>query len=158
MAFTYSPKTDEQIEKEENESRLFEPGIYGFEVIQHHQFGEHYQYTKDTESKKGNDMMQLVIRIFDPEGRSTVLRDYLLDVVPRKLKESAYACGLGNDYEAGTLCAEKYIGKSGNLELAVQPGRNKNDGTDEKYPDRNVVNAYVIAANDSHLDDDIPFD
>lgn len=173
MSFAYQPKTEEEIEKEEAENSLFPPGTYGFEVIEFAKFGDTTTiFTKDTQSSKGNDMMQIALRVYDQEGKSRTLVDYLLDAMSRKLRNSAYACGLGPEYEAGTLCAEKYLGKQGNLELVIQKGKKKDDGSDDFYPDRNSVKDYVIldgveplnsgtlakeAIETQEMEDEIPF-
>jgi len=87
---------------------------------------------------------KLVLQVFHPDRQPKIILDYLLEAMPRKLKESAYACGLGNEYENGTLCAEKYIGKTGNLDLVIQKGKKKDDGSGETYPDRNSVKGYIF--------------
>lgn len=135
-----NPKT----EKEIKEMNLWPAGQYGFEVLDQTTLGQSTYSTKDTISKikpdgsGGNEMIQLVVRVFHPEGHSIVIIDYLLEAMAEKLRSACYACGLGEKYEAGEFCAQDFIGKSGNLWLKISK-----DKTGE-YPDKNTIGNYVL--------------
>jgi len=158
-----TPKTDEQIEKEESERLLWDIGEYGFEIIEFVKFGETILHTKDTLSKKDNEMIQLAVKVFNKEGQSSTIMDYLLDAMPKKIKNAAYTCGLGDKYESGTLLAEDFIGKTGNLKLGISKGKPKDDGSGDNYPDRNSVENYIVdsappqSAPVDDMEDSIPF-
>ena len=168
----FKPKTDEEIQAE----GLWPEGKYGFEIIDQVSFGDNILETKDTVSKSGNDMIQIVVRVYNDNGQQTHVIDYLLEAFSKKLKGAAYACGLGSQYESGQLEARDFIGKQGNLYLGIQKGRPKDDGSGN-YPDRNTVTEYArdeqtvtndagmqVSKNHSSVqekqelvDDDIPF-
>lgn len=168
----FEPKTDEEIQV----MGLWPEGEYGFEILDDAVFGDKTISTMDTTSRikpdgsGGNEMIQLIVRVFNLEGQSTVIIDYLLAAMPKKLKHAAYTCGLGQQYEMGTLHASDFIGKQGNVKLVIQKGREKDDGSG-KHPDKNSISDY-IASNDvnaplskpsagsppiDELEDSIPF-
>lgn len=146
----FTPKT----EKELSEENLFPAGVYPFEVLE----------AKDTTSKKGNEMIELKLRVFHGE-RHQFVNDYLLESIGYKLRHSAVTLGLGDAYESGSLSGHDYKGKSGFVKLKITKDKT---GT---YPDKNEVADYVeepkagggplapkagTGGNDP-ADDDIPF-
>lgn len=163
----FTPKTEKEIE----ELGLWPDGQYGFEILEFATLGQNTLNTEDRQSSKGNEMIQLVLHVFDDEGQSKYVIDYLLEKIPAKLRNSAYACALGEKYETGTLTASDYIGKTGFLKLKTQKDKKG------EYPDRNAVADYVpetqnVPSNDEGLsqpgidkivgspaveDDEIPF-
>lgn len=157
----FTPKTDKEIA----EANLWPLGtLCGFEVIEHVTFGDKVTSTCDTTSKNGNEMIVLVLNVFNDKGETKVLLDYLLESVPAKLKAAATVCGLLDKYESGQLYAADFVGKKGDLKIGIDKGADKNDGSGEKYPDRNKIAGYVVdktAANKPAvhpaLDDEIPF-
>lgn len=141
-----TPKTKNEIDA----MNLWSKGEYGFEVVEKAKLGENEYFTMDTVSKikpdgkGGNEMIQLVVNVFHPEGWKIVLMDYLLDAMPEKLFHAVHACGLEDKYNAGALLASDFVGKTGNLKLYIQKGKPKNDGSGENYPDRNAIGNYII--------------
>lgn len=110
------------------ESQLFPKGSYRFEIV----------HGCDKESRAGNSMIELKVKVTDPSGASRFVTDYLLAQWPAKLRHAAEACGLLEEYNAGELSGPDFIGKQGRLTLAIQKDRAK------KYPDKNVVVDYVV--------------
>lgn len=117
------PKSDEELAV----MGLVPEGQYQFEVIN----------AEDTQSKSGNDMIKLQIKIWDGEGLSHTVFDYLLEAMPKKLKHFAKHLGLITKYESGELLADDCIGKCGTLDLTIQEDKLG------KYPPRNSVADYV---------------
>lgn len=162
-----TPKTQEEIDA----MNLFPVGEYGFEVLEKATLGTDELFTKDALSKVkadgsgGNEMIVLVLNVFHPDGYSRVVIDYLLEAMPKKLRNACYACGLGDKYEAGDFVAQDFIGKQGNLKLSIQSGKLKDDGSGEKYPDKNNVADYILTdqaspvptARTKDFEDEIPF-
>jgi len=152
----FVPKTD----KELSEMNLWPIGEYGFEILEYAALGQNNYSTKDTVSKKQNEMIQLVVRVFHEDGRSIVIIDYLLESMAFKLKHAAYACGIGDKYETGKLSANDFIGKTGNLKLKIDKDK------DGKYPDKNSVADYIppkeqnqstLSESPPNYEDEIPF-
>jgi len=119
-----TPKTDEQIDTE----GLLPAGTYNFEVRE----------AKDSISKSsGNEMIALVLDVFDDAGDAHTVFDYLLDSFARKIKHAAEVCGLADRYQAGELRAIDFTGRSGRVKIEVK----KQVG----YADKNNVVDYVVA-------------
>jgi hypothetical protein len=125
---------------------LIPEGEYSFEV----------QSAEDTQSKSGNDMIKLVLCVWDAEGRQHTVYDYLLEAMPKKLKHFARHCGLITKYEAGELLADDCVGKCGTLSLVIQEDKTG------KYPPRNSVANYLekkdfVCTQSDVKEDDVPF-
>lgn len=119
----FTPKTEEQIADE----RLWAEGEYDFQIT----------WGMDKVSKSGNDMIELEIMVYNADGHFITVRDYLMEKMMYKLAHAAKACGLGNEYNSGSLEGEMFSGKSGRLKLGKQEGK---DG----YGPKNVVKDYIV--------------
>lgn len=153
----FKPKTEEEIENE----KLWPAGEYDFEILAEGQaFGKEC-LTCDTASKAGNDMIQLVVRVYDEEGNTQTLLDYLLESIAYKLRHCADATDLLHKYDAGELSALDLIGKTGKCKIGIQKDK------DGKYADKNFIRDYVKredlagrvppAQLSKTLNDEIPF-
>lgn len=152
----FKPKTQEEILFESAAMSLITPGIYSFEVIE----------ATNKLSKAGNEMIQLKLKVWDDNGRERIIFDYLLESMAYKLKHFCETTGLLGKYEMGVIDETDCLGKSGLVDIIIQKGSKKTDGS--LYPDRNSVKDYLIkegftkpkltlAANNDIVDDDIPF-
>lgn len=139
----FQPKSDEQLAKEEQARTLWEKGIYSYEIISHVKFGSNTIQTCDTVSKKGNDMLVLVVKLFNDDGRESVVVDYITGDMGFKFKHVAYANGLGAQYDAGELNAIDFVGKCGKAKVGISKGKPKDDGSGN-YPDKNCINDYLV--------------
>lgn len=119
------PKTEEEVATR----KLLPEGTYPFKI----------DNAEEKVSKNGNDMIVLVIEVYTPDGKSTVIYDYLMESMAYKLRHAAYACGLVAEYESGNLNDYDFKGKEGFLKLGIQK-----DKTGE-YGDKNVVKDYIVA-------------
>lgn len=135
----FTPKTEKQIA----EDCLRPAGIYSFEIVD----------ATNEISKKGNEMIKLSLRLYSKDGDDCgILSDYLLESLAYKLRHAAIACGLDALYGGGTLDASDFIGKTGDLKLAI-----KRDKTGQ-YPDQNSVSDYLLKKSVAvDVDDGIPF-
>jgi hypothetical protein len=147
----FVPKTDDEIATD----GLLPDGVYGFEVAE----------AEDTISKKGNDMIHVKLRVYDPAGGFKLVDDYLLESVLYKVKHIADVTGLADQYARGEFGADDLIGKSGHVKI----GNQKQEG----YSPKNVVKDYVVpkdgstpapkprakaaTADDPFGDDEVPF-
>jgi hypothetical protein len=118
----YTPRSEDECKRQ-----LLKAGECDFEILK----------SEATTSKKGNDMIKLTIKCWDPEGREGTVFDYLMDAIPHKLRHAAYACGQGHAYEDGSLTAAHFENRNGRLKLTVK--------VQEGYDDKNEVQDYVIA-------------
>jgi hypothetical protein len=140
------PKTDQQL-REIEESNLLPDGTYDFEVIS----------AVDKQSKSGNDMAEIKLRIDDE--RQHIITDYLvaIDSMAYKVKHFAESVGLLDEYNAGHMPAEQMVGCVGRAKIKTQAAKGE-------YKAKNVVADYVPNASaqprakaPADLDDEIPF-
>lgn len=143
----FKPKTDKEIA----EMNVWPAGYYDFEVLE----------GQDTHSKKGNEMIVLKIKVFNNDSGFIILTDYLLEVMPKKLKHAAVMCGLLDKYNTGTLSGLDFVSCVGKLQLGIEK-----DETGQ-YPDKNNIKDYGLPKDLSSvtppaqvvepIDDDIPY-
>lgn len=144
-------KFEPKSEKEVSNANLLPLGTYDAEV----------GTAEDKVSAAGNEMIKLDLSVYDATGKTHFVYDYLLEALAYKLRHAAEACGLLERYEAGNLEAEDFIGKTCKVKIKVQVDK------DGKYPDKNVIQDYVIPAKkvqsiskdaiEEMLDDEIVF-
>lgn len=144
----FAPKT----EKEIMEANLVPAGTYDFEIFR----------AEEKKSKSGNDMIELGLKIFKPDGLFVMINDYLLESLEAKLRGAADACQLLHKYDLGELHAQDFVYKCGKVKIVIQK-----DETG-KWADKNSVQSYVKKGAameatkaapkiDEELNDDIPF-
>lgn len=114
-------------EKEIAEANLIPVGTYPFEVME----------AEDKLSKAGNDMIQVELRVFMPDGRERGVLDWLMEKVAYKLFHFCTYSGLATEYGNGTLKAADCVGKTGYCSIGVQEDKTG------QYPPRNNVKDYV---------------
>jgi len=124
----FSPKTQAEIDA----MGLMKAGVYPFTV----------STAKEEVSKSGNDMIKLNLEVFDKEGKSHYVFDYLLEIVAGKLFSFCVSTGMEQKYHAGILTSYDCIDKSGYVEIEIKKGNeNPQGGT---YPDKNNVKKYIV--------------
>lgn len=144
MAFSFRPKSEVQMHN------LLEKGDYSFEVIS----------AEDAVSKAGNQMMKLVLKVYDNDGKTHLVYDYLLEALAFKLKHFCEATGLNDKYEEGKLEVNDCVGKSGKVYLEIQESG--------LYKPKNIVGDYIVLdkstegktpsnSQTTFIDDDVPF-
>jgi|ERR1044071_770516 hypothetical protein len=140
----FQPKTEEELQH----MGLIDAGVYPFQVME----------AVDKKSKSGNDMIEIKIKIWDSEGRERQCFDYLLESMAFKLRHFCETTGLIDKYNLGQIQSSDCIGKSGNVELIIQQGKQKPEGG--YYPDKNSVKDYIKSGKkevENSFSDDIPF-
>lgn len=153
--YTFNSMTEEQLDA----LSLVPPGNYDFEVL---------KATKKV-SKTGNPMAELQVQIWDAEGRTHNIYDYLVfSGVPLNIRKISHFCkavGLKEAYDKGQLPEDLY-GYSGKCKVDVRdPQPNPNGGF---YDKKNVIVDYLEssqeesakrkeAAVQKSVDEDIPF-
>jgi hypothetical protein len=132
LNMNFQPKTDKELAAD----RLLPAGNYRFEILRRATLGTRELETGDTVSKQGDDMILLVVKVFNGNGRGRVVLDYL---VPNafKLRQAAIACGLRAEYDAGSIDGQAFIGKTGMLKLTVEKDKTG------RYADKNAVGGYL---------------
>lgn len=140
----FKPLSDKELQA----LNLIEAGTYDFEVLE----------AKDRQSKSGNEMIELKLKIWDNNGHERFVYDYLLESMSYKLKHFCECTGLLQKYEDGELRDVHCVGKSGKLDLIIQKDKTG------QYGDKNSVKNYIVASaaqpvanHHPELNDDIPF-
>jgi hypothetical protein len=130
MSYDFTPMTDEEI----NCFHIIEEGIYDFEVI---------KCTRKI-SKSGNAMAEIQINIWDKNGKTSLIYDYLVfSTVPLNIKKVKHFCdtvGLQDAYKKGSL-PEDLERLSGEVLIGIKEEQPKGDGT--FYPKKNFVVDYI---------------
>ena len=143
----FQPKTEEQIRAEQDARGPLPRGVYDAEI----------KLAVDKTSKAGNDMIEVDLIVYGPNGDEHQQRDWLLEAIAYKLRHCAQACGLLPDYERGELAAWQLEGKTLKVKLGIDTkgDRPRNKVDDYIVPD----GAPQTAARkpEPALSDDIPF-
>lgn len=149
---TYKPKSDDQLDRE----GLFQPQTCDFEIK---------EATQGPSKSSGNLMITLAVKVFDAAGNQQTIWDYIVfgtNFGERKFKHAAKACGLLNEYNAGTLTYQEFEGKNGKCEIDIQEAQNG-------YGAKNIIKEYIDkegieespvkkkAKEAAPIDDEIPF-
>lgn len=146
-----------------------------FQLMKEGEYDAIISASQDTVStNSGNPMMDMTVSIFDDNGKSHDVRDFLVFTKPMmwKVVHCADSAGLIPEYENHKFCSEVVIGKRVRVKITVEqgseipPDKLKGKPIGSKYPDKNKIEDYVkkedqkpLASNrsDSFLDDDIAF-
>lgn len=120
----FTAKSDKEI----SEMNLIPEGEYPFEISS----------GADKISKSGNEMIELWVRVYKPDGKFIQVADYLLESMAYKLRHAAEACDLLAKYEAGVILGSDFVGKTGMLKLGITKDKNG------QYPDKNGIKDYIV--------------
>lgn len=146
----YIPKTEEELAQES----LLPDGTYDFEIIE----------TSEGYSKKGNEMITLKLCVFDTDGSTRNIFDYIAlgnNFGERKLRHAANACGLIDVYMSGKLADITFLNATGKILVKQQKG------TDDFPLPKNIVSDYLPRDDNAPakpprpareiINDDVPF-
>lgn len=118
----FKPKSEAEL----NSFEIFPKGEYDFNVVK----------AVEKISKAGNQMIELELDIYAPNGSKARVFDYLLENVAYKLKHFCESVGLHDEYEDGNITTDMCRNRAGKCTIIV-----KQDKTGE-YPDKNEVKDY----------------
>jgi hypothetical protein len=160
MALVYDVVTKQQALSDQ--FSLLTPGEYEAVVIT----------STDKLSSSGNAMMDVTLSVYDKDGFTHSVRDFLVFIKPMmwKIIHFAESAGVYDIYEQGKLCSDAIINKRVWVKIDIEEGREipedrlqgKPQGS--KYPAKNKVANYVVksvnkesAKAQAFTDDDLPF-
>jgi hypothetical protein len=119
--------------------------------------------TPKTSKRTGNAMMEMIIRVFGPDGRREEVFDYLVDSDKAAWKTRNFCVSAGVDYDTGEIDERAIEGASVRILLGVEPAQGG-------YPAKNKILDYLPREGDSApplvakpegefvaTDDDVPF-
>jgi hypothetical protein len=139
----YESKTEEELQ-----SVGTLEGIFDFEITK----------AREYVSDKGNETFELALNVFDTDGTPRPRKDWVTPAFAKKFKHLHDACGLLEQYGAGTTTEDDLVGKTGELKMSKKKYINK-DGLEvtgdqvEDYIKRASTESYK----DAVKDDDVPF-
>lgn len=145
----FEPQTDEQIAS----SGLLPNGVYDFEIAG----------AKDKISSKGNEMIEVNLAVYDPDGSIRKIRDWIMPQMAKKFKHFHNATGMMAKYESGSLVASDVVGKVGKCMVITKPYTNKDglevfsNGIDDYVKQENLAPGEKPALPKEVDDDSIPF-
>lgn len=154
--FAFNPMTENEIKK----MNLINEGKYQFEVIK----------SSIKTSDAGNQMIEVYLKIYDENGNTRFLYDYLMSLPTMiyKLHHFCMSVGMENEYKNGSLKIEDLVNKGGIVHIKIKKNQvNPEGGT---FPEKNFVRDYLTKEDfkedkkevfdfkaDKDLNDDIPF-
>ena len=143
-----------------------------FQLLKEGEYDAVITASSDSQSKTGNPMMDMTVSVYDENGKSHDVRDFLVftKIMMWKIVHFADSAGIVKEYEAGKLCSETAIGKRVRVKINVEEGNEipedklKGKALGSKYPDKNKIEDYVkkdeqkpLANEDDPFDDDVAF-
>lgn len=122
-------------------------------------------------ANSGNHMIDLTLSVFDEEGRTHSVRDFLVftKAMMWKVIHCANSAGVMDDYTNKRFCSDVIQGKRVRVKIVIEEGSeisvDKLNGKTlgSKYPSKNKVEDYIIVSEKVQFPDkmqeveDIPF-
>ena len=98
-----------------------------------------FREATERQSKRGNDMIEALVVVREPDGNEREFRDYLTDtgMGALKLRHACEAVGALGKYEAGEISAADFPGHACRVRVGVEKRRG--------YPDRNIIEDYAAS-------------
>lgn len=164
FAFTFPTEWLENLEqqKSEDEYSLLKDGEYVFVV----------KSIKGKVSKLGNQMAEIILGVYDENGRERIVYDYFVFTEKGiyRVRQFFHSIGITDKSKYCSFNENDVVNKNGKAKIGTQKGTQKPDGI-TYYKDKNVVKSYIkTAQNDSivqvkkaanaetfSINDDIPF-
>ena len=130
MSYCFNPMSDEELDAID----IIPEGVYNFEVL---------KSTRKV-SKSGNPMAALQLNVWDNDGKTRCVFDYLVfsnvNLNIRKVSHFSKAVGLHEEYKKGELPEELEL-LSGKVQIGIQDEQEKPGGG--FYPKKNIVIDYI---------------
>lgn len=150
-----------------------------FQLLKEGEYDAIISASQDKVSSSGNDMMDMTLTVFDDDGKTHEIRDFLVFTKPMmwKIVHCAGSAGIMPTYQAGKLCSDTITGKRVRVKVGIDTGKPiPEDRLNGKpfgscYPDKNKIEDYLkrdnVASNNNSvpipkfqedvLDEDVPF-
>ena len=140
--------------------------IERFQLLKEGEYDAIISASHDKSSSTGNPMMDMTVSVFDENGKSHDVRDFLVftKTMMWKVVHCADSAGVLPEYESQKFCSDAVIGKRVRVKVAMEEGSvipdDKLNGKlpGSKYPNKNKIEDYIKRSdNDTFGDDDINF-
>ncbi len=130
--------------------------------------------SEDKISSSGNPMMDMHLSVYDKEGRTHSVRDFLVFTkgMMWKVIHCAESAGILSEYESKKFCSATIHGRNVRVRVVTEKGslipdeKLNGKAPGARYPDKNKVEDYVINSgkaepvvvkDESFDDDELPF-
>lgn len=123
--FTFNPKTEQEVLT----ANLLEKGEYPFVV----------KSCQAKTSKSGNPMLEVVLCVWDKQGKEHTIFDYLMESMEFKLRHFFVSIGMEESYMKGAIEPASTVGKQGHVKIFI-----REDKTGQYQP-KNAVGDYLVA-------------
>lgn len=121
----FTPKSESEVG-----FKLLQPGVYPFQVI----------FAEAKVSQAGNPMINMKLLVTDPTGRSSTVRDFLMEKIDYKLRHFCFGTGLEETYTNGKLTSDFCSGREGYAKIAID----KYTTQDGREGEKNIVQDYLL--------------
>jgi hypothetical protein len=140
-----------------------------FQLLKEGQYEGVITSSTDTTSSKGSPMMDMTVSVYDENGKSHEIRDFLVFTKPMmwKVVHFADSANVSKEYEAGKLCSEVVLNKRVMVKIGIENGgeipadRLKGKPAGTRYFDKNKIEDYLKKEKHGNAepfeDDDVPF-
>ncbi len=146
-----------------------------FQLLKEGEYDAIISASQDTVSaNSGNPMMDMTVSVFDENGKSHDVRDFLVftKTMMWKVVHCADSAELMKEYEAQKFCSQAIIGKRVRVKINIEEGgiipedKLKGKLVGSRYPDKNKIEDYVMKEDQKPLssnketglfDDEVPF-
>lgn len=135
-----------------------------FQLLKEGEYDAVIKHSEDKQSASGNPMMDMTLAVFDENGRSHDVRDFLVFTKSMmwRVIHFAKSADLIKEYEGEKLCSKTAANKSVRIKLVVKEGnlipedKLKDKPSGSRYPSKNKVADYLVK-DDKFIDSDIMF-
>jgi Protein of unknown function (DUF669) len=159
----YEVMTEEQVEGARFD--LLPEGEYNAVIVR----------SEDRQSSSGNPMMDMTLDVYDFEGRTHTVRDFLVFTKPMmwKVLHCAQSADVLPEYQQQRFCSNTVINKGVKVKIGIEEGRLipedklKDKPPGSKYPSKNKVLDYLKRTTQDKIseyvnkyevdDEDVPF-
>lgn len=145
-----------------------------FQLLPDGEYGAVIDDSIDRNSKSGNPMMEVTLSVYDRNGKSHTVKDYLVFTrgMLWKVIHCAESAGLIEEYKNKKFCSDVLRGCNVKVRISTEKGAEipleKLNGkpAGSRYSDKNKVEDYLnnngnvkqdVVKDESFIDDDLPF-
>lgn len=138
-----------------------------YQLLKEGEYDAVVQKSEDkTSTNSGNNMMDVTLAVYDAEGKTHSVRDFLV-FTPKMMWKVIHCAGsadLMNDYTLGRFCSIALTGKRVRVKIGIEEGNeipiDKLNGKalGSKYPSKNKVEDYIKKSDQKPLSHAIPED
>lgn len=149
-----------------------------FQLMKEGEYDAVISSSEDKQSSTGNPMMDVTLTVYDEEGRTHNVRDFLVFTrsMMWKIISCADSAGILPEYNQGRFCSNTLINKNVRVKIGIEEGRQipedrlQGKPVGSVYPAKNKVTAYIKKSEQKPLghakpsvaieqleDEDVPF-